>query len=144
MYVAAGQRQMSKGIDGMTQPNGGYILVADSVHLLRRQLVKLLSSTGYDAQEAADGAQAIRTMQLDPPNLVLIDLQLTRISGIEVCAWIRDNEATRNVPIVVCTSGQDRKSLEKAIRAGATDVLVRPVTGDKLRARIEKHLDAIA
>lgn len=128
----------------MAQLQSGYILVVDSVQLHRRQLVKLLNALGYDALEAVDGAHAIRTIQLDPPNLVLLELSLPKVSGVEVCTWIRAHEATRRMPVVICTAGQDRKSLEKAIRAGATDVLVRPISEENLRLHLGKHLGVTA
>lgn len=128
----------------MASQSSGYILVVEDVQFMRRQLMKMIATIGYDALDAADGAQAIRTMQLDPPALLLLDLQLPKVTGFQVCEWVRKNDATKKMPVVICTASHDRKTLEKAIKAGATDVLVKPVTKEHLRERIEKHLGASA
>ena len=94
--------------------------------------------------DAPDGANAIRTMQFDPPSLVILDMMMPQTSGIEVCEWMRSNEATRDIPVIICTAHQERKALEKAIRAGASDILFKPVTKENVQKRLEKHLQATA
>jgi CheY-like chemotaxis protein len=128
----------------MAEAFSGYILVIDDVQFMRRQLCRMISSMGYDVLDSAEGAHAIRTMQLDPPSLVILDQVMPRMSGSELCHWIRANDATRNVPVIVCTAAQDKKTLEKVFKAGASSILIKPVTKEKLRERIERHLQATA
>lgn len=124
----------------MADARNGYILVVDDVQFIRRQIARMLTTLGYDVLDSADPHHAIQTIQLDPPLLVILEQVMPHMSGAELCAWIRKNEATRHTPVIMCTAAPDRKVLEKAIRAGASDIIIKPVTKDMLRERLEKHL----
>src|SRR5690606_2761134 len=107
----------------MESPGNGYILVVDDAAFMRRMLVRLVQSFGYEVLEAEDGASAILAMRKEPPVLVILDLMMPQITGSQVCAWIRNNKPTAHIPVIVCTANQERKFLEKAIKAGASDIL---------------------
>lgn len=120
----------------------GYILVVDDAAFMRRMIAGIVRALGYDVLDAPDGANAIKTMKQDPPRLVILDLMMPQMSGYEVCEWIRANPATAGIPIIVCTADQERKHLALAIKAGASDILCKPVTKANLQERLNKHLQA--
>lgn len=124
----------------MGSTDGGYILVVDDAAFMRRMIVGIVRALGYDVLDAADGASAIKTMRQEPPRLVILDLLMPQVSGYEVCEWIRANPATATIPVIVCTADQERKHLEQAIKAGASDILCKPVTKNGLQERLKKHL----
>lgn len=128
----------------MPESASGYILVIDDAAFMRRMITGILKTLGHDVLEAPDGPNAIKTMRQDPPKLVIVDLMMPHMSGQEVCAWIRSNPPTASVPIIVCTANQERKYLEQAIRAGASDILFKPVTRKSLQERVEKQLQPAA
>lgn len=124
----------------METPVGGYILVIDDAAFMRRMIASIVRALGYDVLDAPDGPSAIKTMKQDPPMLVILDLLMPQMSGYEVCEWIRANPATAKIPVIVCTADQERKHLEQAIKAGASDILCKPVTRKGLQERLGKHL----
>ncbi len=124
----------------MEPANTGYILVVDDAAFMRRMIAGIVRALGYDVLDAPDGASAIKTMKQDPPRLVILDLLMPHMSGFEVCEWIRSNPATAHIPVIVCTADQERKHLALAIKAGATDILCKPVTKASLQDRLNKHL----
>ena len=128
----------------MESRSNGYILVVDDAAFMRRMIAGIVRMLGYDVLDAADGASAIATMKQDPPVLVILDIMMPQMSGYQVCEWIRSNPATASVPVIVCTANQERKHLEKAIKAGASDFLCKPVTKKTLEERLTKHLHSAA
>lgn len=128
----------------MESRSSGYILVVDDVAFMRRMIAGIVRMLGYDVLEAADGPTAISTMKQDPPALVILDIMMPQMSGYEVCEWIRGNPGTASIPVIVCTANQERKHLERAIKAGASDFLCKPVTKKTLEERLTKHLHSAA
>ena len=126
----------------MAPANSGYILVVDDAAFMRRMIAGIVRTLGYDVLDAPDGANAIKTMKQDPPRLVVLDLLMPQMSGYEVCEWIRSNPATAHIPVIICTADQERKHLALAIKAGASDILCKPVTKASLQERLNKHLQS--
>lgn len=128
----------------MESRSNGYILVVDDAAFMRRMIAGIVRTLGYDVLDAPDGPSAIATMKQDPPALVILDIMMPQMTGYQVCEWIRANPATAGVPVIVCTANQERKHLEQAIKAGASDFLCKPVTKKTLEERLEKHLHSSA
>jgi two-component system cell cycle response regulator DivK len=106
-----------------------------------RKIVRhLLSRTSYRLQEAADGEAAIGMVRRERPDLILMDVQLPKMSGLEVTRALRGNPATADVPIIVVTSfalsGDDRRAME----AGASAYIAKPYSPRELLALIHKFL----
>ncbi len=124
----------------MAESTDQIILVVDDVAFMRRLLVGILTKLGYATIEASSGEEAVRAIKKQAPTLIFMDIVMPEVDGIALCKWVRQNEATRDTPVIMCTAHQDRKSIEAAIRAGATDLILKPVDGQKVRKRLDKHL----
>ncbi len=99
-----------------------------------RQLIRVnLEPRGYTVQEASDGLDAIKVIEHDLPDLMLLDLVMPLMSGIEVCLWTRERS---DLPIIVL-SAQDEEQLKvRALDAGADDYLSKPFGYEELLARV--------
>jgi len=117
-----------------------HILVVDDVAFMRNLLGGILTSLGYPWQGAASSEEAVRLIRAETPRLIILDIMMPEVDGIALCRWVRANEKTRETPVLVCTAQQERRQVEAAIRAGATDILLKPVDKRKLQERLEKHL----
>lgn len=104
-----------------------------------RELLDLhLSNAGYRVLTAPDAAIAVRLVIREPPDLIVADIDMPYLGGIEFLAALRDDGATRHVPVVFLTDGDRR--VERAMALGAQDYLTRPILASRLLAVVAKHL----
>ncbi len=121
----------------MKQPR---ILIVDdnkvNIELLRAQL----KSYSYTIETAFDGEEALAKIAASPPDMVLLDLMMPKISGYEVCRSIKQNRDTQFIPVIVITALQELDDKLKAIELGADDFLVKPFNKLELITRIKSLL----
>lgn len=120
----------------------GKILIVDDVATNRIVLKVKLSGARYDTVQAASGAEALRLLLSEMPDLVLLDVQLPDMNGIEICQRIKSDPLTRGVPVVMITAFPDTATRLAALRAGADDFLVKPFDELVLLARLRSLLRA--
>lgn len=113
------------------------ILVVDDDRQLSEMLGMVLQGEGFLTEHAADGAEAVDLFQKVRPDLVLLDLMLPGIDGIEVCTQIR---AESGVPIIMLTARSDTTDVVRGLEAGADDYVVKPFNPVELIARIRARL----
>lgn len=113
------------------------VLVVDDAIFMRTKASRLLTREGYQVTEAADGAEAVRKYATDKPDLVLMDITMPIMDGIQALKAIRAQDETAKV-IMVTALGQRSMVLE-AIRAGAKDFLVKPLQSEKLLEAVRKQ-----
>ena len=116
------------------------ILVVDDEAAGRDLMRSLLSSQGYSVKTASDGEEALAQLAEGGVRLVLLDLMMAKMDGVEVCAHIRRDPAHTLLPVVFTTSLHDRASRIRAKEAGADDFLVKPIDGLELLVRVERLL----
>ena len=114
----------------------GKILIVDDVATNRIVFKVKLGAAGYQTALASDGAGCLRLAAEDRPDLILLDLQLPDMTGIEVVTRLRSDPATRRIPVVMFSSGTDPVARMAALRAGADDFLAKPVADSVLLARL--------
>lgn len=116
------------------------ILIVDdnkvNIELLRAQL----RPYNYATDTALDGEEALAKIFKDPPDIVLLDLMMPKISGYEVCKAIKQNKATQFLPVIIITALQELDDKLKAIELGADDFLVKPFNKLELITRIKSLL----
>jgi putative two-component system response regulator len=122
----------------MDQPKR--ILVVDDEELNRRLLGTFLKRLGYETDEAGDGAEALEKVKAAPPDLILLDIQMPRLNGIEAARRLKADPASRLIPIVIVSSMSDLEPRVQALEAGVDDFLAKPVERTELRARVQSLL----
>jgi two-component system response regulator HydG len=116
----------------------GHILVVDDEPSARSGLEKLLRQEGYAVHVAEDGQAALAVFAEHPADVVVTDLKMPGMDGIELCGKLRDQDA--QLPVIVVTAFGDVSSAISAMRAGADDYLTKPVDFDALTLAIERSM----
>ncbi len=111
------------------------VLVVDDMPANVRLLEAILEPAGYSVSAASSGPEALERVVADPPDLVLLDVQMAGMNGYEVCRRIRENEATALLPVVMVTS-HDNEARVDGIRAGADDFVTKPLDQQELLLRV--------
>ena len=111
------------------------VLVVDDAPRNVRLLEAVLTSNGYTVVSAGSGPQALERVSDDPPDLVLLDIQMPEMDGFEVCQRRRADEATQFLPVVMVTSSDSEIRVD-AINAGADDFIAKPFNQQELLARV--------
>ncbi len=113
------------------------ILVVDDESQLTRVLLRTLSSKGYEVRVAGDGEFALQTFHDWPPSLVITDLAMPNMGGLELCRRLRE---ISDVPIIVLSVRGEEKTKVEALDSGADDYVTKPFGMDELLARIRAAL----
>jgi len=114
------------------------LLVDDSktVLLMEETLLRL----NHEIVKATRGAEALRVAAEERPDLILLDIVMPDMDGIETCRLLRGMEATKVTPIIMVTTRSDPRSVESAYASGASDYLTKPIDYQELRKKVERHL----
>lgn len=121
----------------MERVESSKVLVVDDEPQITRVLKTVLSSQGYDVHTAADGESALADFRAWDPQLVITDLRMPHMDGVELCRRIRD---TSNVPIIVLSVNAEKPSKVDALDSGADDYVTKPFETDELMARVRAAL----
>ena len=126
-------------------PRRSRVLVADDTESIRLLFRRLLTADGHDVVLAEDGAQALDAVRRHHPDVILLDVAMPAIDGLEVCRRLKADPVTRLTPVVLVTGQTDLSDRIRGIEAGADEFLSKPVHPHELRARVRslsrvKHL----
>jgi len=121
-------------------PTRARILVVDDEAAIRDYETALLSELGHEVLTAADGAEALRLAREKQPHLVLLDIMMPELSGIEVCRQLRADPRTRDIRVIVVSAVDAKRALEESIIAGADDFLAKPIHALELMVRVRSIL----
>jgi two-component system phosphate regulon response regulator PhoB len=102
-----------------------------------------LTKSGFDVVEAADGLAAMQAARQKAPDLVILDVRMPRMSGLDVCRELRAGPLTGTVPIIMLTARARPQDLEQAYAAGATDYVVKPFSPRVLLQHVESALEKV-
>lgn len=116
------------------------VLVADDVPENRQMLALFLSDLGFRVLEAEDGLQALDLVRAQQPDIVILDIDMPRMDGIQACRILKANPRTRMIPVVIVTALSDDEHHLEAVRAGADDFLPKPFNIHFLQARLKTLL----
>lgn len=113
-----------------------HILVIDD-ELANFEVVEaLLHKENYQLSYAANFLQGYDQMFISPPDVILLDVMMPEVDGIEACRRIRQNNQWQNIPILMVTALSNTKDLAKCMSTGADDLISKPLAGLELRARV--------
>lgn len=113
------------------------VLFADDEVISRTLLAAVLTHLGHQSRSANDGGEAWKLFQAEPVPLVILDLNMPVLDGLEVCRRIRAHDAGREAFVLVVTARDARDDLAEVLDAGADDYVSKPSTPENLRARLE-------
>lgn len=116
------------------------VLVVDDDGLNRELLAAYLTDAGYGCEPAADGVDAIAAATARPPDLILLDIQMPRLDGYEVCRRLKADPLTQFIPIVMVTAREADEEKITAIESGADDFITKPFNSLMLLTRVRSLL----
>jgi len=102
------------------------ILVAEDFEDCRLLMTLYLRQLGYAVTEAGNGEEALERVKFNRPDLILMDISMPRMNGLEALSVLKGNPDTRDIPIVIMTAHVQRSQTNDALRAGAVDVIFKP------------------
>jgi CheY-like chemotaxis protein len=101
---------------------------------------KAILEATFDVVTASSGEESLGCAATEAPDLVLMDLEMPGISGLEACRRLRAEPSTSATPIILVTSHSEAESLEGAFRHGCTDYVIKPIDGDELLLKVRSYL----
>ena len=128
----ATQREMAARIEAMTT-----ILVVDDEPIVRDVFVRYLNRDGFTTLEAGDGEDARRLIETGNPSLVVLDLKLPGVDGLELCRWIRGRS---DLPVIMLTARGEETDRIVGLELGADDYVTKPFSPRELAARVKSVL----
>ena len=117
------------------------ILLADDDEILIEILRFRVEAAGHSVVIARDGLQALELVRASAPDLVILDAMMPVMSGAEVLAALRADDATANLPVLMLTARAGEDDVVRSLRAGANDYITKPFIPQELTVRIDKLLE---
>ncbi|MFH2091958.1 MAG: response regulator [Pseudomonadota bacterium] len=121
-------------------PFGEILVVEDNLSHLQL-MSQILSDAGYRVRPANDGDLALQSILKKAPDLILLDMQMPGMNGIEVCRQLKADTTTQDIPVIFISSHADTDFKVNALKAGGIDYVTKPVDASEVLARIKTHLN---
>jgi len=118
-----------------------HILIAEDGRMSDPTLIRALQRSGYEVTTAHEGKEALKAVSLHKPDLIIADGELPEVDGYELCRQLKENPATRHIPVVLLTSLTDSTHVVRGLEVGADHFLVKPCPPDDLLPRIPRFLE---
>jgi two-component system sensor histidine kinase/response regulator len=132
---------MSQLSDLMAPQFKSRILVVDDISKNLQVVGTILRNEGYHVMPATSGLQALERVSAQPPDLILLDLMMPEMDGLEVCSRLKAEPLTRQIPVIFLTASNEMEHLMKGFEAGAVDYITKPFNAPELLARVRTHLE---
>ncbi|MBT0963300.1 HD-GYP domain-containing protein [Denitromonas iodatirespirans] len=119
----------------------GEILAVDDTPASLRLLTDILRGEGYQVRSAISGELALGAAMRQPPELVLLDINMPGMDGFEVCTRLKQDERTRDLPVIFVSASAETGEKVKGLQIGAVDYVTKPFQREELLARVHTHLE---
>ena len=119
---------------------GKTVLIVEDNELNMKLFNDLLRAHGFDTLQTNDGVTAMRIAQEEQPDLILMDIQLPEVSGLEVTKWLKADDSVRHIPVVAVTAFAMKGDEEKIRRGGCEDYLPKPIKVATFIETVRRHL----
>ena len=127
-----------------SEPNLPRILIVDDSLSVRNSLSQLMRDSGYQPILARDGREAVIILDSEKPDVVLTDLEMPRMNGLDLVSYIRNSSAWKDLPTVMITSRNMSKHRQQAQQVGVNRFIPKPFTDDEVLEAIDEQLAALA
>ncbi len=101
----------------------------------------MLDRGGFEVVKAKDATQGLNTLEKDTPDMIILDVMMPGIDGIELCRMLRQRSQTANTPVLILSARGDAESVMRGMDAGATDYLPKPILHHDLVAKVRQMLN---
>lgn len=115
------------------------VVADDEAHILHIVTMKL-TNAGYEVITAVDGQEALELCQSEHPDMMITDLQMPNLTGLEVCRRLRQDEATRHIPVLMLTARGFELEPQEMSSAGIVDVLSKPFSPREVLRKVQEVL----
>lgn len=122
------------------KPGKTRILIIDDDPTLCKLLTQIFEDLQYEVEVAHDGAEGIEAASQNLPDLAIVDINMPKMNGYEVCSRLRAEPSTRYVPILMLTGVSHLPSAMKGLASGANDYITKPFNIDEITARVQALL----
>lgn len=116
------------------------VLIVEDNELNMKLFHDLLEAQGYDILQTRDGMEALRMARQHKPDLILMDIQLPEVSGLEVTKWIKEDDELKSIPIIAVTAFAMKGDEEKIREGGCEAYIAKPISVSNFLATVEKFL----
>lgn len=116
------------------------VLIVEDNELNMKLFRDLLEAHGYQTIESRDGVEALKVARDERPDLILMDIQLPEVSGLEVAKWIKEDESLKSIPIIAVTAFAMKGDEEKIREGGCEGYLAKPISLTSFLETVERHL----
>jgi CheY-like chemotaxis protein len=113
------------------------ILIVDDTETMRMAEEMMLSGEGYQISTACDGVDALEKIGADKPDLVLMDIMMPRMDGIECCRRIKASDRTSDIKVVMVTTKSEYERVKEAFAAGCGDYITKPINKSELIGKLK-------
>ncbi len=117
------------------------ILIADDEELICKSLKKKFVRLGYDVIMAHEGEEALLKAQKEAPDIILLDVKMPKLSGIEVCKRLKSKKETKKICIIIFSARAEQRDIEIANSVGADSYLCKPVTFDRIKEQVANFIE---
>ncbi|MFA6583943.1 MAG: response regulator [Elusimicrobiaceae bacterium] len=117
------------------------ILIADDDEIIRSLVSEILKGHGFKTVLAPDGAEAVKKAETLLPDLILLDIMMPEMTGIEACRALKKNPSTKNIPIIMLSSAGQITEIEEALSAGAITYVAKPCERERILSIIDDTLN---
>ncbi len=123
----------------MKTSKGGILIIDDDPHAIEI-LTRMLEREGYQCWSASGGAKGLEILQRQPVDVILLDVMMPEMDGLQVCRRLRDDQQLRQIPVILLTAKDDMETRASGMALGVSEYLTKPINKRELFTRIAAQL----
>lgn len=116
------------------------VLIVEDNELNMKLFHDLLEAHGYSTIQTRDGLEALKIARERRPDLILMDIQLPEVSGLEVTKWLKDDDELRKIPVIAVTAFAMKGDEERIREGGCEDYIAKPISVARFLETVQRHL----